>query len=218
MIFKLSFALLPIVFILLTSEYLWRKKIVKGERARKYIHILAGIWMAFWPFYIPFDGIFVLGCMALVFLIYSRYAHVFGAIYAVKRRTYGEIFYAITIIICSYYGQEPWIFTTSILLLALADGGAAVVGRLWGLDNQYYVFGRKSLRKSVAGTFAFIFFTYVSIIVGWLVGGNFVLNDHLFMAFVVLPVVATILENISPFGLDNLLTPVLATLLLNSLL
>lgn len=218
MILKLTFALAPIVIILLTSEYLWRKKIVKGERARKYIHILAGIWMAFWPFYIPFDGIFILGCMALVFLLYSRFAHVFGAIYAVKRRTYGEIFYAVAIIICSYYGQEPWIFTTSILLLALADGGAAVVGRLWGINNQYFVFGRNSLRKSVIGTLAFIVFAYVSIFVGWLVGGNYVLNEYLFVALVVLPMGVTILENVSPYGIDNLVTPVLATLLLNSLI
>jgi dolichol kinase len=215
---KITIALVPVAFILLFSEFLWRKKIVKGERARKFIHILAGIWMAFWPFYIPFDGIFILGCMALVFLIYSRFAHVFGAIYAVKRRTYGEIFYAITIILCSFFGQEAWVFTTSILLLALADGGAAVVGRLWGMNNQYYVFSKKSLRKSVAGTLAFIALAYVSIFIGWLVGGSFVLNENLLIAFVVLPVSVTILENISPYGIDNLVTPVLATVLLNSLL
>jgi dolichol kinase len=215
---KIAVALIPVALILLFSEFLWRKKIVKGERARKFIHILAGIWMAFWPFYIPFDGIFILGCMALVFLIYSRFAHVFGAIYAVKRRTYGEIFYAITIIICSYFGQEAWVFTTSILLLALADGGAAVVGRLWGIGNQYLVFGRVSLKKSVAGTLAFIVLAYISILIGWLVGGSFVLNENLLIAFVVLPVSVTILENISPYGIDNLVTPVLATILLNSLL
>lgn len=211
-------AVLPIGFILLISEYLWRKKIVKGERARKFIHILAGVWIAFWPFYIPFDGIFILGCMAFVFLLYSRYSHVFGAIYAVKRRTYGEIFYAVAIIFSSYYGQEPWIFTISILLLALADGGAAVVGRMWGVDNEYLVFGKKSLRKSVAGTITFIVLAYVSILVGWVLGGSFVLNDNVVIVFLVLPLSATFLENIAPYGLDNLLTPLYATVLLNSLL
>jgi dolichol kinase len=174
--------------------------------------------MAFWPFYIPFDGIFVLGIMALVFLIYSRFEHVFGAIYAVKRRTYGEIFYAIAIIFCSYFGQEPWIFTVSILLLALADGGAAVAGRLWGEKNQYFVFNKKSLRKSIAGTITYIMLAYVSIVAGWLVGGDVVLSNYLFVAFVVLPFSTTLLENISPFGLDNLLTPLFATVLLNSLI
>jgi dolichol kinase len=216
--FNILFALVPVGIILVTSEYLWRKKVLKGERARKFIHILAGIWMAFWPFYIPFDGIFILGCVALTFLIYSRHSHIFKAIYTVKRRTYGEIFYALAIIICSFYGQEPWVFTVSILLLALADGAAAVVGRHWGFNNQYKVFGANCLQKSVAGTLAFLFFAYLSIIIGWLIGGNIVMSEHLVIAFIILPIITTILENVSPFGLDNLITPLMATVIFNSLL
>jgi len=216
--FKILFATVPIGIILLVSEYMWRKKIVRGERARKFIHILTGVWIAFWPFYIPFDGIFILGCMALAFLLYSRYSHVFAAIYSVKRRTYGEIFYAVAIIFCSYYGQEPWIFTVSILLLALADGGAAVAGKLWGINSTYFVFGSQALQKSTTGTLAYIALAYVSIAVGWLLGGSFVLSEHMIVAFIALPFGATILENISPYGLDNLITPLFATILLNSLL
>jgi phytol kinase len=215
---KLLFATVPIGIVLLLSEYLWRKKIIQGERARKFIHILAGIWVAFWPFYIPFDGIFIIGCMALVFLLYSRYSHIFGAIYAVKRRTYGEIFYALAIIITSYYGQEAWIFTVSILLMALADGGAAIIGRHWGLSNQYLVFGKKYLTKSIAGTASYIVFAYLAIFIGWLIGGSDIMNQNLLTVFLVLPLLSTFMENISPYGLDNLLTPVFATILLNSLL
>jgi dolichol kinase len=216
--FKILFALVPVGIILLLSEYLWRKKILKGERARKFTHILAGIWMAFWPFYIPFDGIFILGCIALTFLLYSRHIHVFKSIYTVKRRTYGEIFYALAIVFCSYFGQEPWIFTVSILLLALADGGAAVVGKNWGANNQYLIFGNKNLTKSVAGTLGFLVFAYVSVVIGWLIGGNEIMSNHIFTAFFILPISTTLLENISPFGLDNLITPALATILLNSLI
>jgi phytol kinase len=215
---KLLAATVPIVIVLLLSEYLWQKEILKGERARKFIHILAGVWIAFWPFYLPFDGIFILGCMALSFLLYSRFSHVFGAIYAVKRRTYGEIFYALAIIITSYYGQEAWIFTVSILLMALADGGAAVIGRHWGLSNQYHVFGKKYLTKSIAGTASYVVFAYSAVFIGWLIGGSQVMNQNLLLVFLVLPLVATFMENISPYGLDNLLTPVFATILLNSLL
>lgn len=212
------FALVPVAIILLSSEVLWRKKIVKGERARKFIHILAGVWMAFWPFYLPFDGIFVLGCVALTLLLYSRRNHLFEAIYAVKRRTYGEIFFALTIIVCAYLGTEPWIFTVSLLLLSLADGGAAVVGRLAGITNQYLIFGNKNLRKSIAGTVAFLLLAYVSVGVGWLLGGVDVMQANIIITWLILPIGATVLENISPYGLDNLITPVFATILLNSLL
>lgn len=218
MIPNLALALIPVGIILILSEFLWQKKIIIGERARKFIHILAGTWMAFWPLYLPFDGIFILGCIALTLLVYSRITKLFHAIYSVKRKTYGDIFFAIGILVCAYLGQESWIFTTSILLLALADGGAAVVGRYYGLENQYLVFGNENLRKSVAGTIAFLIFSYTSIAIGWLLGGGDVIADNIIAILLILPVGSAILENTMPYGLDNLTTPLFATLLLNSLL
>lgn len=214
---SLIIALLPVGFILLLSEYLWRRRVIKGERARKFIHILAGIWMAFWPFYIPFDGIFVLGSMAATLLVYSRVTNLFHSIYAVKRRTYGDIIYAFGVIACAYFADADWIFTVSILILAVADGGAAVAGRFWGLKNQYYVFGKKSLRKSVIGTSVYIMLVYASLVVGTFIGGREVLNNNLAQSILVLPFVATILENTMPYGIDNLATPLFTTFILNSL-
>jgi dolichol kinase len=215
--FKIFIALFPVALILIASEMLWRKHIAKGERARKFIHILAGAWMAFWPHYLPFDGIFILGCVALVLLVYSRFSHLFSAIYDVDRKTYGEITYALAIIVCSYLGLTPWVFTVSILILALADGGAAVVGRFWGLSNQYFVMGIKNLRKSISGTIAFFLLTYVALLIGWFIGGEDVIRDNFVVVLLVLPLSATLLENIAPYGLDNLFTPLFVTLLLNSL-
>lgn len=214
---SLIIAILPIGFILLLSEYLWRKKLIAGERGRKFIHILSGIWMAFWPFYIPFDGIFMLGCAALTLLLYSRFTHLFHAIYAVRRKTYGELFFALAIILCAYIGRESWVFTTSILLLALADGGAAVVGRFWGINNQYLVFKSKNLLKSRAGTTAYTILAYICVAVGVILGGSHVLDGN-YAVFLGLPLALTVVENTSPYGLDNILTPLFATLVLNSLL
>jgi dolichol kinase len=218
MIIKLLFALCPVGVTLLLSEYLWRKKILKGERARKFIHILSGVWIAFWPFYIPLDGIFVLGAAMCTLLVYSRLTNLFHAIYDVRRRTYGDIFYALGFMACAFFGREDWIFTVSVLLLALADGGAAVVGRFWGRSNSYLVFGSKQLRKSISGTLAFLIFAVLSVGIGWLIGGDAILSKHIVLVFIWLPLVAALLENTMPFGLDNIATPLLATLLLNSLI
>lgn len=215
---KLFIGLFPVLLILLVSEYLWRKKIVKGERARKFIHILAGIWMAFWPHYLPLDGIFILGCIAIVALVYSRITRMFHAIYAVKRRTYGDILFAAAIAFCAYFAKEPWVFTVSILLLSLADGGAAVIGRFLGINNQYFVFKWPVLRKSVAGTVSYVIFAYISILIGWAIGGEEAISNNMVAAFVVLPFTATLLENVSPYGMDNLVTPMFATLFLNAMI
>lgn len=218
MITKLLVALAPVGVILILSEFLWQKKIIKGERARKFIHILAGIWIAFWPFYVPFDGIFVLSSVALVLLIYSRITKLFHAIYGVERKTYGDLFYGLALVLCAYFGRADWIFTVSILLLAIADGGAAVVGRYWGRKNEYLIFGSKNLRKSIAGTAAFFVFSLVCIFIGFLVGGEDILQQSIVISFILLPFGSTMLENTMPYGLDNLVTPLFATLLLNSLL
>lgn len=211
-------ALAPIGVILFMSEYLWRKKVLKGEKARKFIHILAGSWIAFWPLYLPFDGIFILGCVALTLLIYSRITRLFHAIYAVKRKTYGDILFAVGIIICAFLAKADWVFTVSILFLALADGGAALIGKHWGVKNEYLVFGKKALKKSISGTLAFVVLAYVSIIVGWLLGGSEYMQQNIILVFVILPVLATIFENTMPYGFDNIFTPIVATILLNSLL
>lgn len=217
MLFNLVLATLPVGVILLGSEYLWRKKIILGEKARKFIHILAGVWMAFWPLYLPFDGIIVVATAALTLLIYSRTTHLFHAIYAVKRKTYGDIFYGLAILSCAFLAQSDWIFTVSILLLALADGVAAVVGRYVGSTNTYFVFGSKHLKKSIAGTVGFFLFAQISVLVGWFIGGAEVIKANPLLVFFILPVLSTAFENMMPFGLDNLTTPLLATLLLNSM-
>jgi len=216
--FAYFIALAPVGIVLLLSEFLWRKKIVKGEKARKFIHILSGVWIAFWPFYLSFNAIFVFGLLAAIILIYSRITHLFHAIYAVKRRTYGDILFAITVVLCALLGQETWVFTVSILFMALADGGAAVVGRFWGISNQYYVFGKQSLRKSIAGTAAYIVLAYASIGLGYVLGGADTIESHVVVTLLILPLGAALLENVTPFGIDNLVTPLFATLILNSLL
>lgn len=220
---NLSFALAPVGIILVLSEFLWRKKIIKGEKARKFIHILAGIWMALWPLYIPFDGIFILGAIALTLLLYSRFTRLFHAIYAVNRKTYGEIFYAIAIMAVAFIAREPWVFTVSILFLAVADGGAAVVGRYWGQNNSYRVFGKKTLHKSVAGTIAYIALAFACIGVGLLYAKDSsqqvsLDSAGLIVLLFILPFGSALIENITPYGIDNIATPVFAALLLNSLL
>ncbi len=215
MIFRILLAVVPVGIVLLCSEYVWRREILKGERARKFIHILAGVWMAFWPYYVGFDGIVMLGTFAFTLLVYSRMTSLFHAIYAVKRRTYGELFFAVAVVVCAYVSKEPWVFMTSMLLLAVADGGAAVVGRVWGVSNQYKVFGTKQLIKSRAGTAAYVILAFASMVAGYMLGGQDALAGN-WALFAGVPVGMAVIENISPYGLDNLTIPILATVVFNT--
>ncbi len=217
MIPQLIIAILPVGLVLFISEYLWRRRVLKGERARKFIHIIAGVWMAFWPHYLPFELILLLSLIGLNLLIYSRATGLIHAIYAVKRRTYGELFFALSIMLLAIFSRDAWVFTLAMLFMALGDGGAAVVGRFWGRKNSYYVFGKRNLRKSIAGTTAYIAFVYFSIAVVWFVGGREVIADNPVAILLLLPATVTVLENSSPYGFDNLLTPLFTVLFINSL-
>jgi phytol kinase len=218
MILKLALVLGPVAAVLFASEYLWTKNVLKGEKARKFIHVLAGLWIGFWPLILPFDGIFIISIVMFVMVLYSRMTRLFHAIYSVKRTSYGDIFYALGIMISAYLGREPWIFLIAIFLVALADGGAAIIGRYFGSENRYRVFKITSLQKSVAGTAAFIVLAQSSVLLAWFLGGQEVIRANTLLVFLAMPVVAAALENVTPYGTDNVVLPVFATLLLNSLL
>ena len=53
-------ATIVIAVILLMSEYLWRTLHIKGEFARKFVHIIAGSFIAFLPFWVSYGWIAVL--------------------------------------------------------------------------------------------------------------------------------------------------------------
>jgi dolichol kinase len=217
---RLILALLPVLGILLASEFLWRKKVLVGEIARKFIHVLAGIWIAFWPYYLPFNGIFILSVMMLFMVIYSRYTNLFQAINGVERKTYGDIFYALGLVVCAILSRADWIFTVSVLLLSVADGVAAVTGSYLGTKNTYYVFGNKYLRKSITGTATYFVFASLVMLLGLFLSGA---DGHssagmTLAAFIVLPLSATVLENITPLGFDNVVIPCMSALILNTIL
>jgi dolichol kinase len=114
--------------------------------------------------------------------------------------------------------MEQWIFAISILFMALADGMAAVMGKIFGKNNQYKVFGSKMLKKSVIGTLSYLTFAVYAMALGLFIGGSDTLNANLALTFIALPLASAVMENISPYGLDNFTTPLLVTLVLNSLL
>lgn len=89
----------------------------------------------------------------LVGLVLSRYLHIFHAVYDVKRRTYGEYFYPLAIFACALLAEQSWHFAVAILLLAVADGMAAVVGTRYKKSALPYRVWRST--KSVFGTLTY---------------------------------------------------------------
>jgi phytol kinase len=201
---------LAVVFgLLVISEILWSKKELKGEFGRKFVHITVGTFVAFWPFYMSFKTIQLISIAFLVVVLASRYLKVFKAIHAVNRQSWGDVMFAIAVGLTALLAKNEWVFMAAILHLSLADGLAAIVGTRLGKGNKYKVLGQQ---KSWIGTLTFLTVSVIIVTVTLLLGTD---TTNLMLVGIGLPLAATALENIGIYGLDNVLIPVLVTLVLN---
>lgn len=194
-----------IFLILLLNEYLWRTKILRGEAARKFLHILTGAYVAFWPLYLSWVEIQILALGAILFFMLARFTKFLSSIYAVKRRSWGDLAGPATILILAMLEPSIWVFTAAVLHIAVADGFAALIGNKYGHAKLHRIFGNK---KSLIGSLTFwgVSFTIL------FAGANI---SDIGLAGLTVPMLiwlsagAAYLENITPYGFDNLIVPLL---------
>lgn len=195
---------LPVLILLLLTEYLWRSNSLRGESARKLIHIFVGTYVAFWPFLISFEAIQLISAAFLLVIALSLKFGIFKAIHGVSRRTWGEVMFAVGIGLIAVLTNEPWIFAACILHMSLADGLAALSGRRWGKSNRYHI---DRYEKSIVGTSVF---WVCSLLITALAVANIPELKHNIGTYLLwLPFATSITENIGINGTDNVLVPLL---------
>jgi dolichol kinase len=175
------------------AEVLKRRRVGSSELLRKTVHIGDGLLAAALPLFVSFRAIAGIALFFACAMAISRRRRIFTAVHDVERRSYGEIFYPLGIALLATFFPHWRPFVYGVLVIALADGLAAPVG---------IRFGRRKLPggKSVAGSATFL---VISLSAGLALG--------------VSPVVAaalTVSEASLRYGLDNLVLPPLAGLLI----
>lgn len=195
----------PLAFLLVLSEILWRARLLRGESARKMLHIIIGSYVASWLYFLTFEQIQIISVAMMVGVAISHKYHIFHAITDVKRKTWGDIFYSIGIFLTATLTHQPWIFALAILHMSIADGLAGLLGSRFGSTTQYKVLGCK---KSWVGTGSFILASLVILVI---FAGR---HAEITTAYVLLvPIFAAVLENIGARGTDNILIPLCIVLL-----
>lgn len=198
------------------SELLWRAKIIRGEIARKLIHIAAGSFAAFMPFWLSYEWIAVLSVGAIGLSLFNHYHRFFKAGLDVKRRSLGDLLFAVAILICALVQPDKWIFAAAILHVSLADGLAAIVGTYLGhYHGSYYKVLRQ--QKSVIGSATFLLTSFVILAVAITMGEGFVADTGTLVMLVLLPIFTTLAEGLGVYGMDNLLLPLLVMFALQTL-
>lgn len=189
---------------------------ITKELKRKALHIGVGMTALAFPFFLDstWEVIVALGT-ALAWLLAVRFVptlrHHFGSVlHGVRRRSLGEVYFAIAIAALLLLTQgSPVFFVIPVLILTLADASAAIAGKLYPV-GRLSGFARG---KTVIG--CSVFFT-VAILVSF-ASLTFLTDLNLRDVFLLATVLAgatCVVEAVSRRGLDNLAIPAVAYLVL----
>jgi phytol kinase len=192
-----------IIFVLMVlAEILFRRRMLRGEYSRKFLHILSGVFAAFLPFWIGYGWVTLLAALALVSGLVNKKFKIFKSGSDIKRRTYGDLLFGISILVLSLVKPNKWIYAGAILQVALADGFAAIIGTKYG-KRRYKIFGNT---KSLVGTLTFSVVSLATTIMVVHFGGGDV-NASKLAAIAAVSLVLAGVENIGVYGTDNLMLP-----------
>jgi CDP-2,3-bis-(O-geranylgeranyl)-sn-glycerol synthase len=174
-----------------------RRPGISPELPRKLVHIGSGLVTAALPFFLSFRAIGLLAVVFVAGMALSRRLRIFTSVHDAGRTSYGELFYPLGIALLAATQPTRVQFVYAVLVLALADGFAAIVGSRARR-------GRLPSGKSAAGTATFF---AIAALVGVSTGAS------LATALVAAAALALV-EVALRFGLDNLVLPPLAGLLI----
>lgn len=208
---KLIICIGGLFLILLVAELLNERKLLKGEYLRKFVHIAAGAFIASWPWLISWGWIELLSLLMIAVMLTNKRVRFFSYHGKVRRPTYGDYFFAAAIFISALISQNKIFFALAIMEMAVADGLAAIAGIGSGKQWEYKVLGNK---KTVIGSMMFWIASASILTAGLLAAHNlFTFTDYYYL-LLLMPPALTLLENIAPYGLDNLAIPVFLIIVL----
>lgn len=189
-------------FSFLSLEVLKRKKILSSDSTRRIIHIGAAIIAYTFPLYLSLQQVLIICFIILGIMIFSRYKSLLSHIHKVDRKSWGEIFYplGIMIVAISFLPNDIASFRIVVLVLGVSDLLANIIGTHLG-SHSFQVF---KCRKTIEGSFAFFVSTLIILLI-------FKINP---LVAVFISVIATFVEFFSPYGSDNLIVPIIVSVLL----
>lgn len=199
--------------ILFIEEWSWKKKFLHDEYQRKFVHMATGTFMAFWPWLLTWHQIQIFAAVGVAAALIYKKANIFGGLGSIRSNGYGHLTHPLSVLIAATMTTNDVFFCLAILVMALADGTAAIVGHRYGKNWQYKVFGHT---KTVVGSLAFWLAALIILGIGLLFVGDQFTYSHYVGLLVFAPPILTVIENLGILGLDNLLLPPAVLMMLAS--
>lgn len=192
---------------------------VHAEVQRKIIHTGLGLYALTFP--LIFNSIWeviVLCSLAVTLLssirIFPRLKHFLGeGLYGVQRRSFGEIFFAISIGLLFYLSHTNVVlYVLPILILTLSDAAAALIGT--GYAKSFFTI--ENGKKSWEGTIFFFLTAWLLAMITLLALSDMHRESVIFSSFII-AVFGALIEAVSWKGLDNIFVPIGLFLILERL-
>ena len=206
---KFAFILIYIAIVFLISIIYKRFNPNNKELLRKIIHIGIGPLIPLAKF-LEIDqtsALYFTGIVSLLTFI-NYQSKLFPTIEDVDRRSFGTLFYCISlfILIYFYWNKDPTSLVAGFFIMTFGDGLAGLIGKNFR-SKTWIVFNQK---KSLFGTMTmFIVSLIIVLILGIFQKYPFNIN------FFTIAFVSTILEQFSILGIDNLIVPITAAFFFN---
>jgi len=192
------------IIILLLIAYLSKRFFPKKEElSRKIIHIGTGPVILFaWLFDIPKNIAFLTALFITIALDVNYQYRLLPAIEDIDRKSFGTVAYgiSITLLLLLFWPRYASSISIGILSMAFGDGLAGLIGRSIN-SPKWSILGQT---KSIIGTLTMG--TVVAITTSIISSLNNLGIQPL--EIVVISLIATFLEQISPWGIDNLTVPI----------
>lgn len=211
-----NYSYLTLAFLILFGaiEWSYQRYSLSTELTRKIVHILSGIITLLFPFLLNSHWSVMAICGSFAILLYvTKKLNWLSSIHAIGRKTRGSYYYPLSIylsFLAFQYTSDYIYFFLPILILALCDSTAALIGKRWPFGK--YILNKDS--KTIVGTLAFFlvafgiscvllmfFRDYSSPAIALLIAGMIAAST-------------SFAEGISANGLDNISIPTVATTLL----
>ena len=175
---------------------------------RKFIHIGVGFWgfLAYWTLY-PSWIVLIPPVSFIAINLLSYKWTLFKSMEIEDKTNLGTVFYPFSLcilLVLFWRTNLPSAALIGLLVMALGDGFATIVGQKWG-KHKYHI-GRKE--KTIEGSMAMFGFSFIAVVMVSILITDIPLSLFLFHALAIACIV-TITENVTPWGLDNITVPLI---------
>lgn len=208
--------ILSAVFLaLLTAAELWRRfGNPEAEWTRKLVHLGGGLACLFFPFLVTSPWVVLVLALGLtaLFALGGRYGFL-KSLHGVKRSSRGAEYYPLAVCLVFFMTQgRPWLYLAAVLVLAVADAFAALVGSRYGVV-RYEV---EDETKSLEGSLVFLLLAFLAIHLPTLLMTDLPRPVTVLAALLVAGLV-TGFEAICLRGADNLFVPFAVVVILGKI-